>query len=198
MKKLFPAFLFISFLLAGCETYFDVVSYYDRDTDFARYRTFAWLPDKDTSNSEYSNDIIRNNTRNYICHAMAERGYRLNLDTPDVLLELVLKEEKKVESVLTPTYHQWYYNPYYYPYPSPWFYRSPYYYDYGVTYMREQREFTESSITLNAIDRRKNQLVWTASAEADLYDPQYYGENMHPAIYAIMERYPVGVYRKKK
>jgi len=178
-------------MLAGCDTYFRVYSDYDRSVNFHLYRTFAWLPDKDTSKTQMNNQIVRNNTRNYISRAFGDRGYHLDVDSPDILLDLVIENVKRQETVTEPVYDGWVYNPYYYPYPGPWFYRYPYYYDYGMTYVVRKREYIENSITLNVIDRKKNQLVWTGTATGDLYDTDYAQDNLHPAVYEIMDRYPV-------
>src|SRR5579885_889713 len=88
--------------IAGCGVYTDISSDYDRSIDFTKYKTFAWLPDKDTSKSECNNQIIRNNTRNYFTHCMGERGYKASIDTPDVFLDLVVTAAKKEKTVTTP------------------------------------------------------------------------------------------------
>src|ERR1035437_3981696 len=103
-------------LLFGCSLYTDISVTADGEADFSKYQTFAWLPDDtDTANSPYNNEIIRNNIRNYFGHSFSERGYRVDLDTPDVLLQLVIVSNKKEKEVIYPTYPRiYYYCPYYY------------------------------------------------------------------------------------
>jgi hypothetical protein len=76
--------VFFSSLLRGCGVYTKITSDYDRSVDFTKYKTFAWLPNKDTAQGEYNNQIIRNNTRNYFTHCM-EREDEIAL-IPDVFL----------------------------------------------------------------------------------------------------------------
>ena len=98
--------LLIAFvLLAGCGVYNNISSDYDRSVDFTKYKTFAWLPDKDSTNTPTNNQIIRNNTINYFSHCMGERGMKANVDSPDVLLLLVVKSEKKEYTTTSPTYY---------------------------------------------------------------------------------------------
>lgn len=202
-KKLFSYLTGMLFLaIAGCGVYTDITSDYDRSVAFTKYKTFAWLPDKDTSKSEYNNQIIRNNTRNYFTHCMGERGYKARVDTPDVFLDLIVTTAKKEKTVNTPVYnypYDWYYdNPYYYPYPSSYYYNYPYYYNYTTTYITQKTEYTEGAIILNVIDRKQNKLVWTGTAKGDLYDPSYIGDNLHPAVYDILNNYPVKPVREHK
>lgn len=63
-KKILLPFIAV-ILLIGCGVYNNISSDYDRSADFTKYKTFAWLPDKDSSNTPYNNQIIRNNTINY-------------------------------------------------------------------------------------------------------------------------------------
>lgn len=194
-RKLFNYLIGLLFLaIAGCGVYTKITSDYDRSVDFTKYKTFAWLPDKDTAQSEYNNQIIRNNTRNYFTHCMGERGYKISIDTPDVFLDLVITAVKKEKSVSTPGYTYpsgWYYhNPYYYHYPSNHYYLHHYNYNY-TTYVTQKVEYTEGAITLNIIDRKLNKLVWTGTAKGDLYDPSYIGDNLHPAVYDILDNYPI-------
>ncbi len=40
-------------------------------------------------------------------------------------------------------------------------------------------------------DRKLKKLVWTGSAEGDIYDPRYIQFDVHPAIDRIMKKFPV-------
>lgn len=200
-KFLSSIFILLSFI-SGCSVYTDIYSDYDRSVDFTKYKTFAWLPDKDTAKSEFNNQIIRSNTRNYFTHCMAVRGYKINADTPDVFLELVVTAATKQKTVTSPVYTYpsgwYYYNPYYYSYPSPYYYRYPYNYGYSYTYVTQKVEYTEGAITLNVIDRKQNKLVWTGTAKGDLYDSKYIADNLHPAVYDILDSYPVKAPKEHK
>ena len=194
-----PCILFI----IQCKVYNKVSYNYDKSIDFTKYKTFAWLPDTDTSKSDYDNAIIRNNTRNYFSHSMADRGYKADTKNPDVLLELIITEKKKEEIVSnsnnTQMYPNYYpnNNPYYYPYPNNYYYQTPYNNNYSNTVTQEQ-EYTEGGITLNVIDRKLNKLVWRGTASGDLYDPATIEENLSPAVYDILKKYPIPPLKKQK
>ena len=147
---------------------------------------------------------------------MGERGMKANVDTPDVLLQLVVKSVKKEYTTTSPVYNSYpsyyYSNPYYYPYPNSYYYRAhnySNYYNYSSfnsgnysntnrSYTTQKVEYTQSTITLNVIDVKQNKLVWMGTAEGDLYDPSYIESNLHPAVYDILTNYPVNTIREHK
>lgn len=190
-------------VLAGCSpTYNIVTTDYDRSADFTGYKTFAWLPDKaDTANTPYNNEIIRNNIRNYFGQCMSDRGYSFDAENPDLLLQLVVTNAKK-ERVVTTTYPAlYYYRPYYlgslyyYPYQHSYYYR---YYptyipaSYGPAYSSTQsQEYVNGAITLNFTDRKLHKLVWSGTAEGDIYDPSLISRDLHPAVHRILDPYPI-------
>lgn len=198
--------------LTGCSVYNNVYSDYDRSVDFNGYKTFAWLPDsgvvmkKDTiNNTLYDNDIIRNNAKNYINHYLGEIGYIIQTDTPDVLVQLVLLNEKKERIVTYPSYFYspyYYHNHYYYPYYYPYYDHYTYYgwgwdnYYYGYSTYKES--YIKGTIIINMFDRKLKKRVWTGSAEGDIYDPYYVQYDVHPAIRDIIKSFPIKPLDKKK
>ena len=100
---------FVSIMM-GCSSYSNIYSNYDKSIDFTSYHTFAWAPDsgiakaKEFDNTAYDNDIVRNNAKNYITHSFSHRGYLVDTDSPDVVLQLVLLNEKKERVV---SYHSY-------------------------------------------------------------------------------------------
>jgi hypothetical protein len=196
----------IMMLMMRCATYTNVYSNYDRSIDFSVYKTFAWAPDSGEVVSKdmeaYDNDIVRNNVKNYVNFLMTERGYLINIDSPDVILSLALLNEKK-ESIVTyhdypyPYARYYYYNRYYFPYYYPhyryytWYGWVPPYY-YGPSESRTYtKTYVKGTITLNMYDRKLKKLIWTGSAEGDIYDPKYIQYDVHPAIDRIMKKFPV-------
>ncbi len=189
--------------LVGCSTTYNAVSTdYDRAVNFSQYKTFAWLPDKaDTTNTPYNNEIIRNNIRNYFGQCMSDRGYTFDGENPDILMQLVITTAKK-ERVITSYPSSYYYRPYYFgsfyytPYPYGYYYRHYPSYGYGYSgfpgYSTTQKqEYVNGSITLNFIDRKNNKLVWTGTAEGDIYDASHISHDLHPAVHSILNEYPV-------
>jgi hypothetical protein len=203
MNRIFPIIILIALAMMGCNVYTGIYTTQELTTDFTKYKTFAWLADKaDTVNSPYNNDIIRNNIRNYFSKEMSDRGYRVDTDNPDMLLELVVKN---TPHTVTHVWHDdfYYYRPYYYRslYYSP--YRNRYYYVwypryvytippyYGTTTYRDTH--MDNAITLNIVDATAKKLIWTGTVEADIYDPSMIEKDIHPAIAQLMKKFPVKV-----
>lgn len=206
-------YILLLLTIAGCRTYDNVYSNYDESIDFTEYKTYAWLNTKksDTTNI-YTNDIIENNTKSYVDREFLARGYTVNLDTPDLFFELVLINEKKQETVPSSydcdnfLYNDNSYNPIYNLNP---YFSNPYYNNFNYYYQQRYNqpfdlsacdyslcnnqtiEYVEGTITINVIDRKLNRLVWTGSAEGDIYDPQYLKDEINPAIKRILAQYPV-------
>lgn len=199
-NKLWIAALTLVVALSACTSAYKTVSTdYDRSVDFTQYKTFAWLPDKaDSANTPYNNEIIRNNIKNYFGQCMSDRAYKVDQENPDLLLQLVITNAKK-EKVVTTYPPAYYYRPYYYGsyYYLP--YRFGYYYNYYPSYgygysgysTTQKQEYVNGAITLNFIDRKTNKLIWTGTAEGDIYDPSVIERDLHPAVHSIIEQYPV-------
>ena len=193
-------FFCISFII-GCGIYTKISVSSDKSINFSNYKTFAWLHDDiDTTNSPYNNDIIRNNLKNYFGQSFAQRGYKVDLDTPDVLLQIVVVNKNREHQVVYQPQPNIYYDcSYYYCsiYYSPnvyeYYYRnsSPYCYVNGRC--NGTIEYMEGFITLNVVDRKLNKLIWSGTAKGDIYDPAYIHNDIHPAVLRIMKKYPVPV-----
>ena len=204
MKSLI-LFLIIVLAISSCSTYTKVYSDYDRSADFTTYKTFAWLPDQaDTTNSPYNNEIIRNNIRNYFGQCMSDRAYSFNAEEPDILMQLVITNAKKTsERITTSNPNLYYYRPYYFgsvyyqPYPFGYYYRyyPSYHYSPSLVYSgvttTQKVEYVNGAITLNLIDRKQNKLIWSGTAEGDIYDPSVISKDLHPAVHSILGQYPV-------
>lgn len=207
MKKIFNRCIATVFFagLAACGAYTNIYSYADHTADFTKYKTFAWLPDsgmtakKDSfRNSAYDNDIIRNNAKNYIAHALSDRGLRVQVDAPDVLMQLVLHNERQQVVRQSPLYFSpyYYHNRVYYPFYYP-YYDYYTYYGWGCqdTYCdyppSVRQTYVQGTITINMFDRKLKKLVWSGSAQGDIYDPSYVQEDVHPAINRIMKKFPI-------
>ena len=211
-KKHLPMLILISWLaagiyaLTGCGVYTEITTTSDNTADFSKYKSFAWLPDQyDTTNSPYNNEIIRNNLKNYFGQSFTERGFIVNLDTPDVLLQIVVANKKREREVINPPRHMhYYYCPYYYcsryysPYPYDYYYHHYPTYCYAMGYCKETVRYVEGSITLNVVDRKQSKLIWSGTARGDIYDPSYIDEDIHPAVLRIMKNFPVLPIEKKK
>ena len=212
-KLLFPILTLLLFT-SGCSIYSVVSTDKDNKVDFTKYKTYAWLPDKDNAEKSLNNEIIRNNIKNYFTHEFVDK-YRLTADTetPDVLMELEVTVINKVQTdkhAVTRrvpfhtygypypynTYSNNYYSNhrYYSPQPNPYNYNG--YtsgYRYATNYIKRRHPYKESNITINMIDSEENELVWTVTAQPDIYENESINiqDDIHPAVLKMMEYFPL-------
>lgn len=107
--KSIRGFIWMVLMLAGC-TMSDTTFTMDQETDFGNYKTFAWLP-KDSGQIQdviYDNQLMANSIRALANDELFKRGYSIEKDTPDVLLQytLVIKEMEQeiVNTQVVPTF----------------------------------------------------------------------------------------------
>ncbi|MFZ5977662.1 MAG: DUF4136 domain-containing protein [Hydrotalea sp. AMD] len=216
-NKIIIPLMLLLFTAAGCSTAYNLTyADYDKSVEFAKYKTFSWIPHQDNDNTPYHNQIIFNNAINYFSHELAARGMTVDNDNPDLLFELKVTESKKsrTEQVRStvPTYNynnSFQYraisphNPYYNVNPRAYYYNRPLNYSnnynsYTYGYTTKIVEYTRGGITLNVINRKQNKFIYTATVEADLYDPATLQNDLHPAIHTLLENYPVKPPSKKR
>jgi len=195
--------------------YNDIYSEYDHSTDFTKYKTFAWLPDSGVAarkdsfrNTAYDNDVIRNNAKNYITHQLADRGLTIHVDSPDALFQLILLNEKQHRIItFSPAYYPmpYYYGAYHFPYYLDGRTYYPYYYPYYDYYTyygwgcadfycsnyNYKQTYVKGTIIINMYDRKQKKMIWTASAEGNIYDPNTIKEEVNPAIKKMMKEFPI-------
>ena len=202
-------FTIVLIVLNSCsqKTYKNVQNSYDKSANFKLYKTFAWLPDKDTANNNTVFSQLRNNTLTYFTHCINERGYKANVDSPDVLFDLIVKSEtkEKVDPMVPPPFSTTtvtqYGNPFLHPLSNPLKYNKPFtykYFNYPAENAGLKETYIKSSITLNVIDRVQQKVVWSATSTADLYDSAYLKMNLHPVVYDMLNAYPVKPYRRHR
>jgi Domain of unknown function (DUF4136) len=199
MKKVFLFGLFGAMiaLFSACNAYTQINSTTDPKANFLKYKTFAWLADKaDSSNSPYNNDIIRNNIRNYFSKEMSDRGYTVNTEQPDLLLELAVKNEPHtIRQVYYPKsrYNRYYFRSIYFsPFERQYYYTHYHNYYYTSRYPQIYTDtHINNSVTLNIVDAKERQLLWSGTVEADIYDPSVIQKDIHPAIIKLMKLFPV-------
>ena len=205
--------LVVAIMLAGCSNgiYQSISSDYDRSVNFNTYKTYAWLNNHQAhAPTPYDNEIIENNIKNYVDHELFDRNYTPKVDTPDLLFELVLSNQKKVTTTTTPVYSTPSYsayppNSYRYYNQNNYRWNSNGYNNYNYIRPSYQigskvtnTEFNQSTITINVFDRVSNRLIWTGSGKGDIYDNQYIQNSIHPAVDAILKQYPIKVIKKQK
>lgn len=204
--KLFLSILAFVTLLAGCsQKMYKEIYKKDAKTNFKKYKTFAWLPEKEPADTGTLFALMRNNAVNYFTHCLGQIGYQVDVNEPDLLVELVIKSEtKEIVDPLAPkpystTSVTTYYNPFLHPINNPFKYNKPFTYKYiNVPTGKEAPTYLKNSITLNIIDRTQQKIVWSSTAAADFYDKAYLNSNLHPVVYDMLKKYPVKPYKRHR
>lgn len=215
MKKIrIYIILFVLLFFAGCTNYISQYKLselaYDRTVDFTTYKTFSWVPIRMGDSLRAVEQIVYNNTVNYFANELKARNMSIDKENPDLLFELKVNEtkERRAERIrdtviairdndryraLAPD------NQYYSLNPEMYYYTKPYDYEYdGYIYgfTADTLKFTNSTITLNVLDRKQNKFIYTATVEADLFENEAMQRELHPAVQTLLENYPVKVVKK--
>lgn len=191
MKKI--AVLFFNLLLlslAGCSpaVYTDKAA----DANFGTYETYAILPSGQNTgdNTIYTEKII-----NEVDQEMRARGYVLDTQNPDLLVNVKTMYEEEQELVTTGYY------PATYDYYTTGFYEpttlEPYYYT-GYTGIPEVTgpdirsvEYTEGTFVVDVIEAKgENEIIWRGWSETPV-DPENLDQSIRDYVDNIFDEYPV-------
>lgn len=153
MKKInLTIFLAMSLFLLNCAGPGSIVTDYDRDADFSRYRTFFWSDefqvlneDNESNEPLFYNSLIKKRLKNAIRQEMEGRGYSLSAENPDLLVNAqVVVEERGSNQAAQP-----FFRGFYYP---------------GAYAAAPARMDKEGDIVVELIDKDQRQLVWQGYA----------------------------------
>jgi hypothetical protein len=187
-----------SLLFLGCAYQSISVYYNKKETDFNKYKTFAWICYNDSISKLYKGDKVRDNAVHYINHSFILKGYQIDTLAPDLLLDMKLLDENKVAITKCVGYcptgnYIGYFYPFsdyeFYPPSSPLYPYTPWRYEMDTLVYKDK--FKERTITLNVIDRKAGKVVWSATAIGDLYEDKTLEHVVHPEVHKLMKRFPV-------
>ncbi len=169
MKKihLFLGFILLA-LLSSCSslrTAFD----YDKDVDFANYRTFAFH--KEGMAELKVNDIDKKRFIQAISADLQSKGLKKNTENPDLLVNVVIKGKDKIR--VSDDYYGY---GWWRPYPS-----------------MTVRQYKESTIYIDIVDRAKNQLVWQGKGTDEFNSSERDKDaRIQETVTQILAQYPYG------
>ncbi len=177
----------IALLFASCSSYkFHTTRV--QDTDFAQFKTYAWLAPVDSlSKDYYNNNIARTNILNTANEELQARGLTYSKNDPDLLFRFIAVVNNKSKEV---------YANYYVGYGGPWGWYRPWGWGYGVyanniPVGRERVRY--GHIILEAIDRKTNQVIWQARGTSEVNNPEDAINSLPKVIAGIMNEYPVKI-----
>ncbi len=200
MKRavIFTLFLVV---LYGC-TYDSTTIYYSKkETDFNKFRTFAWVHGEDKI---CKGNKIKEEAFHYVNMGFIVRGYQLDTVAPDLLLDMQMLDENRMSGAKclgycpTTEYIMYFYptneykfslvNSSKYPY-SPW--------QYELDTLMYQNQSLGRIITLNVIDPKKGKTVWSATALANSQNDKKLAEAIHSTVRTVMKSFPVKIHLKQ-
>ncbi|MEQ9289577.1 MAG: DUF4136 domain-containing protein [Cyclobacteriaceae bacterium] len=198
MLKSFHTIIVVSLtVLSSCSVYNDVKITKDKTVNFDQYESFAWLPDKESKEpSDFNNDFIRQKTKNYFGHCMAQRHLTPDTINPDLLLQVEWLSHAREVEIPAVQHLPNYYDPGYYDAPTIYLYGgkvrgNP---DWNNGYPEKEKvTYAHGRARLTVIDRKENKIVWEGTAQGDLYDPKVMYEDLYPAIHKMMKKFPIEI-----
>jgi hypothetical protein len=172
-------YLIISLLIAVTSCSSLKVTYdYDKQADFAKYKTYAFS--EDTKNLKM-NQLNRDRILNAIETQMAAKGFTKS-DNPDALVDVHVRAEQKMDATATttPTYG----------YGGPWRY------GYGGGFSTTQinyNEYVEGTLFVNLVDKASEKIVWQGRATKTIDEDasaEKREKNINTAVQQIFAKYP--------
>jgi hypothetical protein len=189
----------------------------DRSVDFKQYKTYAWIPSPDVPYKDlrYDNHIIENNIKAYSADNIIAKGLRLSVDSPDLLFYYDLQIEKGTRTMQVPIYS----HPQNFMAPImpinpmvPGIGQTPAQQQLLmqqqlmqqrmlqqqmmmqppqiIGYETRQIPFKDGTLTIIAIDRVSNRMVWRSWSESCIIDPSNYRETLPVKINRMFNRFP--------
>lgn len=175
MKKLF-LFITLGILAASCSSV-KVSSDFDREADFASYKTYAFT--KEAQELPVS-DLNRKRVLDAVANELAAKGFTKS-DQADVWIDMNVLAERKQSATAT---------------SSPGYYGAGYRYGWGggfSTTTINVENYVEGTLFIDMIDASKKQLVWQGRAVGTLdpdATPQKREANINSAVKQIFTKYP--------
>jgi hypothetical protein len=151
---------------------------YDKQADFAKYKTYAYSED---SQKLPVGDLNRNRIMSAVDAEMAAKGFSKS-DSPDVLIDMHVRAEQKTEAVANTT--------------GPGYYGGPWRYGYGggfSTTTINYNDYIEGTLFINMVDAAKQQIVWQGRATKTLDEnanAEKRDKNINSAVQQIFSKYP--------
>ena len=172
----------LALLLAACASGPRISSEVDPEADFGSYRTFGFYAPLALEKEGYATpttDRIKAAARSQL----EARGYAYAGSDPDLWVNLnaYLQQRTDVSTVPTVDYS------YYYSYRARSYVAVPYWRD-----QTNVREYTEGTLNVDLVDRRKNRLVWEGIAVGRIarLKPAERDARIDATVAEIFARYP--------
>lgn len=187
--KVLMFFAVAAFVFAGCAAPVHVEK--DDNTDFSKYKTFAWL-DKDGGGKKdrnRSNNLMEQKFRESVTRELTKQGYVENTKNPDVLIsyDVLVERSTKTESdaVYSRSFVRTFYNPY-----SRRFY-NVYYPSQFVGYDDYTVPIREGTVTITVTDADNGKAVWQGWTTDEVNSKNLTSKEINSAVKSIFRKFDV-------
>ena len=184
MKALrFCSALVLCLVLAACASGPQIRTDFDPSANFASYRTYAFAQPLATTQAGYTT-LLTERLKNVVRLQMESRGYVLNDQAPDLLINFYTRTHQRTDYVAPP--------------PMPW---GSYYYGYragyyggwsGYAMAPQVIQYTVGILNVDLIDAKRRQLVWEGISTSVINDLQQASSatEVSTVVNAIFDRFP--------
>ena len=144
----------------------NVTTDYDRDANFAQYKTYDWVPNPREENRR---SFLDKRVKTGVDRELGAKGFQQTNESPDLLIAYHSGVKDKVDV-------------------------TRYGYRYGYRGRRwgtavDVRHYKEGTLILDIIDAKSKDLLWRGAA-TDVVDRDERAEQIENAIKALIERFP--------
>lgn len=174
----------LALVMAGCASQPRISSQARPNTDFASYKSYAWVSPLATDKAGYST-IITSHFKAAVQSQMAARGYTLDTNNPDLLVNFFSNIENRTDTYSSPSMNMGYYG-----------YRGGYAYGLGFPMFGggvETRNYKVGTVSIDLVDAKRKELVWEGALEGTLSSKamQNPGAAIQSAVGQIYSKFPV-------
>ncbi len=168
-------------VVAGCESSPKIITDYDRSADFSRYSTYDFYDPMGIEEAEYQS-LVSKYFRESIGREMEMRGYRRAIE-PDILINVSARIDDKIKVTSRPSSGVYY---------GSGYRSSRYGFYHGYSTETDVRQYTEGTVTIDLVDARRQELVWTASGTGTVTDKKLKNlyESVNNGVAAVFQEYP--------
>lgn len=168
--------LAVAIALGSCSPALVVRTDFDKSVEIHRSTKYSWLRQKEIesrNNPFFYNELNDKRIKSAVNAGLADKGYSLDVDTPEFLIHYHIIIEEKAVAVQT--------DPYGYSYSTFW-----------RNNQTDVRRYKEGTLILDFMDADNRQLIWRGWAVSILDEEKLVSENLiNSAVRDILERFPV-------
>lgn len=174
----------------GCAASYNVITDYDKTTDFQGYKTWRWYQDQpvaknDSSSTRRYTTFLDKRVKNAVEAEMQRRGFTkaAATETPDMLLayDFTIENQTRVrpDFVSVPSIGIGYWYGYRYAYSYNRLYNTT-----------TVQDYQEGTLILDIVDPSSNELIWRGSAYTTANERSLTDEKVQEIVTSILAKFP--------